>query len=195
WERCSAAVTVRTVPASFPDSSASTRLRWISSNAVVVARSRLSWTRESAVLTPWPPGPEAWENCSCSSASGTRRPWGAPGPGATRRSSMPPVWPTRRPGCASVGREGRPLVPHPGRTALTGARWGMAHPKKPHTAAEIVDAGPAGWSQDGQTLTVRFATGDFATGLELVDRIGASAEEANHHPDLTLTYPEVTVTL
>src|SRR5699024_226374 len=71
----------------------------------------------------------------------------------------------------------------------------MADPKKTLTSAEIVDAVPAGWSQDGQTLTVRFATGDFATGLELVDRIGASAEEANHHPDLTLTYPEVTVTL
>ena len=71
----------------------------------------------------------------------------------------------------------------------------MADPKKTLTSAEIVDAVPAGWSQDGQTLTVRFATGDFATGLELVDRIGASAEEADHHPDLTLTYPEVTVTL
>ena len=31
--------------------------------------------------------------------------------------------------------------------------------------------------------------------MELVDRIGASAEEANHHPDLTLTYTEVRVTL
>src|SRR5699024_2513484 len=76
-----------------------------------------------------------------------------------------------------------------------GTMGGMADPKKTLTSAEIVDAVPAGWSQDGQTLTVRFATGDFATGLELVDRIGASAEEANHHPDLTLTYPEVTVTL
>jgi 4a-hydroxytetrahydrobiopterin dehydratase len=28
-----------------------------------------------------------------------------------------------------------------------------------------------------------------------VDRIGATAEEANHHPDVSLTYPEVIVTL
>jgi 4a-hydroxytetrahydrobiopterin dehydratase len=28
-----------------------------------------------------------------------------------------------------------------------------------------------------------------------VNRIGASAEKANHHPDLTLTYPQVRVTL
>lgn len=71
----------------------------------------------------------------------------------------------------------------------------MTDPKKLLTPAEIAVAAPAGWRQDGETLTARFATGDFATGLELVDRIGASAEEANHHPDLTLTYPEVTVTL
>src|SRR5699024_3639770 len=80
-------------------------------------------------------------------------------------------------------------------TRQLGHGGGMADPKKTLTSAEILDAVPAGWSQDGQTLTVRFATGDFATGLELVNRIGASAEEANHHPDLTLTYPEVTVTL
>lgn len=71
----------------------------------------------------------------------------------------------------------------------------MADPKKTLTPAEIADAGLTGWHQDGETLTARFASGDFATGLELVVRIGASAEEANHHPDLTLTYPEVTATL
>ncbi|MDN5899497.1 MAG: 4a-hydroxytetrahydrobiopterin dehydratase [Brachybacterium sp.] len=71
----------------------------------------------------------------------------------------------------------------------------MADPKKTLTPAEIADAALNGWRQDGETLTARFATGDFATGLDLVNRIGASAEEANHHPDLTLTYPEVTVTL
>ncbi|ASK65076.1 4a-hydroxytetrahydrobiopterin dehydratase [Brachybacterium avium] len=71
----------------------------------------------------------------------------------------------------------------------------MADPKKTLTPAEIAEAELTGWHQDGETLTARFASGDFATGLELVVRIGASAEEANHHPDLTLTYPEVTATL
>ncbi len=47
----------------------------------------------------------------------------------------------------------------------------------------------------GEALTVTFRTRKFSAGLELVNRIGASAEEANHHPDLTLTYPEVGVTL
>ncbi len=44
-------------------------------------------------------------------------------------------------------------------------------------------------------LHARFATGDFATGLALVDKIGAAAEEANHHPDIDLTYGAVEVHL
>lgn len=71
----------------------------------------------------------------------------------------------------------------------------MADSQKILTPAEIADAALPDWQQDGESLTAGFATGDFATGLELVNRIGASAEAANHHPDLTLTYPEVTVTL
>jgi 4a-hydroxytetrahydrobiopterin dehydratase len=71
----------------------------------------------------------------------------------------------------------------------------MADPKQTLTPTEIADAALADWQQEGETLTARFATGDFATGLDLVNRIGAAAEKANHHPDLTLTYPEVTATL
>lgn len=71
----------------------------------------------------------------------------------------------------------------------------MADPKQTLTPTEIADAALADWRHDGDTLTARFATGDFATGLDLVNRIGAAAEKANHHPDLTLTYPEVTATL
>lgn len=71
----------------------------------------------------------------------------------------------------------------------------MADPRKTLTPAEISDAALTGWRQDGETLTARFATGDFVTGLDLINRIGDAAEAANHHPDLTLTYPEVTATL
>ncbi|CAM2934487.1 MULTISPECIES: 4a-hydroxytetrahydrobiopterin dehydratase [Dermacoccus] len=38
-------------------------------------------------------------------------------------------------------------------------------------------------------------TKDFATGLALVERIGASAEETDHHPDITLTFSDVVVSL
>src|SRR5690606_37993065 len=65
------------------------------SRAVVVARSRLSCTRESVVLTPCPPGPEARENCSPSSDAGTVRPSGAPGPAGTNRSFTPSSLPHR----------------------------------------------------------------------------------------------------
>jgi 4a-hydroxytetrahydrobiopterin dehydratase len=44
-------------------------------------------------------------------------------------------------------------------------------------------------------LEARFRTGDFATGLTLVERIAEAAEAANHHPDITLTYPTVHVLL
>jgi 4a-hydroxytetrahydrobiopterin dehydratase len=46
-----------------------------------------------------------------------------------------------------------------------------------------------------QTLETRYATGSFATGLELVSRIGAVAEELDHHPELDLRYATLHVRL
>ena len=40
-----------------------------------------------------------------------------------------------------------------------------------------------------------FRTGTFAAGVALVDAIGALADAANHHPDIDLRYPGVTVRL
>jgi len=71
----------------------------------------------------------------------------------------------------------------------------MNDPQRKLSAAELAEAGLTGWRLTGETLTATFKTRKFSTGLELVNRIGASAEKANHHPDLTLTYPEVGVTL
>lgn len=69
-------------------------------------------------------------------------------------------------------------------------------PKKKLTADEVRDApGLDDWRHLLSGIRARFRTGDFATGLALVDRIGAAAEEADHHPDISLTYPEVIVTL
>ncbi|MGL4173976.1 MAG: 4a-hydroxytetrahydrobiopterin dehydratase [Actinomycetota bacterium] len=64
------------------------------------------------------------------------------------------------------------------------------------TAAQIHEAGLTDWHEDDAgKLKAQFGTGDFLTGLVLVNKIGASAEAANHHPDITLTYPRVVVTL
>lgn len=69
------------------------------------------------------------------------------------------------------------------------------YPRRTLSAAEIDAAGLADWRHFPGVIRARFRTGNFATGLSLVNRIGAAAEEADHHPDLMLTYPAVTVTL
>jgi 4a-hydroxytetrahydrobiopterin dehydratase len=71
----------------------------------------------------------------------------------------------------------------------------MSDPKQRLTHDELLQAGLDDWRKILNRLRARFRTGDFATGLALVDRIGAAAEEADHHPDVQLTYPEVVVTL
>ncbi len=60
---------------------------------------------------------------------------------------------------------------------------------------EVEAAGLDDWRQLFSALHTRFRTGDFATGLSLVNAIGALAEEANHHPDLDLRYPHLNVAL
>lgn len=51
------------------------------------------------------------------------------------------------------------------------------------------------WRVLGQGVGAHFRTGSFATGVELVDAIGELADAANHHPDVDLRYPSVTVRL
>ncbi|MFL0576207.1 4a-hydroxytetrahydrobiopterin dehydratase [Brevibacterium luteolum] len=71
----------------------------------------------------------------------------------------------------------------------------MSDPKKKLGADEVAEANLADWQQRGETITATYRTGDFATGLEFTNRIGAAAEDADHHPDILLTYPQVQVTL
>ena len=46
-----------------------------------------------------------------------------------------------------------------------------------------------------RSLHTSFKTGSMAKGLDFAARVGAAADEANHHPDLTVTYPRVHVLL
>ena len=57
-------------------------------------------------------------------------------------------------------------------------------------------AGVEDWKvlDSGEVGTV-FSTGSFDKGVELVVRIGELADAANHHPDVDLRYPSVTVRL
>lgn len=59
----------------------------------------------------------------------------------------------------------------------------------------VTEAGLDDWRMLAQGIHARFMTGNFATGLSLVAAIGELAEAANHHPDVTLTYPRVDVML
>lgn len=63
------------------------------------------------------------------------------------------------------------------------------------TSLRLEGEGLADWRILFAELHARFETGSFAKGLELVNRIGAAAEESNHHPDIDLSYPRVVVRL
>lgn len=54
---------------------------------------------------------------------------------------------------------------------------------------------PGDWAPLVRGLHTRFRTRDFTAGLDLVTAFAAAAEEANHHPDLTLRYGTVDVLL
>jgi 4a-hydroxytetrahydrobiopterin dehydratase len=71
----------------------------------------------------------------------------------------------------------------------------MAGPREKLSANQVRDAGLEDWRQILGRLKARFRTGDFRTGLALVNAIGAAAEAANHHPDIQFTYSDVIVTL
>ncbi|MEV0157689.1 4a-hydroxytetrahydrobiopterin dehydratase [Micromonospora sp. NPDC050686] len=63
------------------------------------------------------------------------------------------------------------------------------------TGAQIAAEGLTGWTYLLGALHTRLRTPDFATGLSLVNAIGAVAEEVDHHPDLDLRYTHVDVRL
>lgn len=63
------------------------------------------------------------------------------------------------------------------------------------TSRQILDAGLDDWRLLAQALHARFLTGDFVTGLAFVTAVTEAAEQANHHPDVTLTYPWVDLRL
>jgi 4a-hydroxytetrahydrobiopterin dehydratase len=51
------------------------------------------------------------------------------------------------------------------------------------------------WRVVGNEVSASFRSGSFARGVEFIDAIGVLAECANHHPDVDLRYPSVTVRL
>ena len=56
-------------------------------------------------------------------------------------------------------------------------------------------AGLDGWQRHGDAIIKEFKRDDFVGSVEFVKAIVEPAEEMNHHPDLTISWDTVTVTL
>ena len=53
----------------------------------------------------------------------------------------------------------------------------------------------AGWERQADAIVRVFETADFVGSVDLVNRITPVAEEMNHHPDLSISWNRVTVSL
>jgi 4a-hydroxytetrahydrobiopterin dehydratase len=63
------------------------------------------------------------------------------------------------------------------------------------TVQQVLDAGLDDWRKLAEALHARYRTRSFAKGLVFVTAVTEAAEQANHHPDVTLTYPHVDLRL
>jgi 4a-hydroxytetrahydrobiopterin dehydratase len=52
-----------------------------------------------------------------------------------------------------------------------------------------------GWARAGDAIEKRYDRGDFVGSVDFVKAITGPAEEMNHHPDLAISWSEVTVTI
>jgi 4a-hydroxytetrahydrobiopterin dehydratase len=52
-----------------------------------------------------------------------------------------------------------------------------------------------GWSREGDALKREFKLKDFVGSIDFVNRMVEPAEEMNHHPDLSISWNTVTVSL
>ncbi len=52
-----------------------------------------------------------------------------------------------------------------------------------------------GWSISGETIERRFEFPDFVHAMKFVNHVAEAAEQANHHPDISISYNEVMLSL
>jgi 4a-hydroxytetrahydrobiopterin dehydratase len=52
-----------------------------------------------------------------------------------------------------------------------------------------------GWSREGDAITKSFDRGDFVGSVRFVDQLVEPAEDMNHHPDLSISWSEVKVSI
>lgn len=52
-----------------------------------------------------------------------------------------------------------------------------------------------GWERAGEAIEKSFERGDFVGSVAFVDKLVEPAEAMNHHPDLSISWDTVTVTI
>jgi 4a-hydroxytetrahydrobiopterin dehydratase len=52
---------------------------------------------------------------------------------------------------------------------------------------------PAGWNEVRGALQRGYRFSDFAEAIRFVNRLAEAAEEANHHPDISISWNAVTI--
>ena len=52
-----------------------------------------------------------------------------------------------------------------------------------------------GWEREGDAIVKKFDRGDFVGSVSFVDSLVEPAEGMNHHPDVAISWSEVTVTI
>ncbi|HKF83734.1 MAG TPA: 4a-hydroxytetrahydrobiopterin dehydratase [Solirubrobacterales bacterium] len=56
-------------------------------------------------------------------------------------------------------------------------------------------AGLSGWARQGEAIAKSFKREDFVGSVRFVESLVEPAEGMNHHPDLTISWDTVTVTI
>lgn len=54
---------------------------------------------------------------------------------------------------------------------------------------------PSGWTEQGIAIERKFEFNDFTEAMIFVNRVAEAADEANHHPDISISYNKVTLQL
>jgi 4a-hydroxytetrahydrobiopterin dehydratase len=52
-----------------------------------------------------------------------------------------------------------------------------------------------GWEREGESIRKHFKLDDFKGSVDFVNRITPIAEEMNHHPDVAISWNQVTLSL
>lgn len=62
------------------------------------------------------------------------------------------------------------------------------------SAEQLQKQMPQGWQGDGTSIWRDFSFEHYLDGVRFAERVGQQAQQANHHPDILISYGKVRVT-